>query len=104
MEYTKNTIQNQNGKHLAPFEHGDVSVLNDAGYSNREIAKRLELVHHQTIINKLKHGTTIQFKTERKPNTVYFPETDQAIYGQKKRQIAVEIRRRVVDKSIAEHP
>ena len=81
MAHTENTIQNRKNKHLSSFERGEIFALHNAGYSNREIARRLGRVH-QTIANELKRGTTTQLKTGRKPYTAYFPETGQAVYEQ----------------------
>lgn len=81
MARTKNTTQNKKYKHLSPFERGEIAALHKAGYSNREIGRRLGRTH-QTIANELKRGTTTQLMTGRKPYTAYFPETGQAVYEQ----------------------
>lgn len=79
MAHPKNTIQNRKYTHLTPFERGEIAALHKAGYSNREIARRLRR-SPQTIGNELSRGTVRQLKTGRKPYTAYFPEAGQTAY------------------------
>lgn len=78
----QNTTVRKKGQHLTSFERGRIATLHSQGYSNRAIARALN-VCHQTINNELCRGEIDQVKKvngQRQYYAVYSPETAQAKY------------------------
>ncbi len=57
----QNTTVRKKGQHLTSFERGRIATLHSQGYSNRAIARALN-VCHQTINNELCRGEIDQVK------------------------------------------
>ncbi|MGA3234640.1 helix-turn-helix domain-containing protein, partial [Lactiplantibacillus pentosus] len=75
-------VVRKKGQHLTSFERGRIATLHSQGYSNRAIARALN-VCHQTINNELCRGEIDQVKKvngQRQYYAVYSPETAQAKY------------------------
>jgi len=80
MALTKdNTTTRRSFKHLSTYERGKIHVLLKEGYSQRQIAKRLNR-SPSTISREIKRGTTTQFNYDLSTYEQYFPETGQAVY------------------------
>jgi transposase, IS30 family len=80
MVHTKDNITTQRRfKHLSTYERGKIHILLKEGYSQNQIAKKLNR-NPGTISREIKRGTTTQLNYDLSTYKKYFPETGQAVY------------------------
>lgn len=70
MTQLHDTTESIKGKHLTKDERAQIEILNQEGYSNRAIAKRLERAP-QTINNEIKRGTVRQLTRQKQNGKKY---------------------------------
>lgn len=84
MAQNKNITKKSTYKHLSFEERQLIQLWHEIPLSNREIGRRLNR-SHQTIANELKRGTTCQIKGNKKKVHVYYADTGQVRYAEKRK-------------------
>ncbi len=80
MEQYNNTTNSRKNKHLNAYEHGQIQLLLEDGYSAYAIARHLKR-DYNTICNEINLGTITQIKRNKKLE-IYYPDTAQARYDE----------------------